>query len=133
MGMPRQIERGPVIVTGGIDYQRVPLPMCNRVAHPGRIGIFGQRTAIRKKLAEQGLIFVKDYNEVWRLNDFYREAANRNSGFRTRRETMDSVRVPAIVILALLVQGRGPRQHLLRLDVARDVEQSTSIPDQPYS
>ena len=116
-GCPARSSDGPVVITRGSDYQRVSLPVSNRVAHPGRIGIFRQRAAVGKNLAKNGVIFVKDDDEIRRLNDFHREGANPDAGFRTWREASDAVRVPAKIILALFVQGRGPRPHLLRLEV----------------
>ena len=86
------------------------------------VGIFGQFAAIGKNLAEKGLVFVKQDHKIRRLNDLD-GGTDRSAGFGAGRQAINSVRVVAVIIRALFVNGRRPRLNVSGLKIRRGVEQ----------
>src|SRR4029453_11664495 len=127
MGMPSQIERCSIIETRGDDDERVSLPMPNRVAHPGWVGIFRERAAVGENLSKNSLILIKDHDEIRCLNDFHRKGKPRYTGLRAGRETPDPVGILAKIIPSVARVRRGPPPYLLRLEIRRDKDQITSL------
>src|SRR5580658_10238541 len=115
MRVTGQVERRPVVVTDGRDYERVSVPTAGRVAHPGRIRTLRKRASVGENLPIDGLVLIQNGNQAGRLNNSEGEVADPDAGFRTRRKTIDSVRIVAVILLALFEECGGPGLYLFGL------------------
>src|SRR5579864_6519474 len=76
--MADTVQPGLVVEIHGVSYQRVSLPMPDRVAHPQRAESRIVRAAIRKNLMADGVVFEEQDDFAGRLNHLHRKWMKKN-------------------------------------------------------
>src|SRR3977135_785128 len=97
--MTRGIEPSPIIEAIAFDYQRVAIPVANRVAHPSRLRIGFEGAAVEVDLAI-GEIFIKHDNLRRSLDNLH--IPLRSAVARAQGQTKDGHVVLTQVLHALL-------------------------------
>ena len=110
VGMAIMIEPGAVVESEALHYQRVSIPVPDRVPHPIWIGAGFECAAVEEDLAV-GEIGVEDEDEPGSLDDLHhlRPGAVGGGGVaRPQRHTPHVHVFPAQILPALLDQGVRP-------------------------
>src|SRR5436309_13702679 len=105
-----------------VDDERIAFPPSDRIAHPSRVRIFRERTAIQKDLPENVVLLVKDKDHLRRLDDlpckWHRGGGRHARRLASRRRTEFPMRIDA-----LFQQRLGPwlDQDIFRLEIRHNV------------
>jgi hypothetical protein len=115
------VEPATVIETDRLDNEAITLPLADRIPHPGRIGIIGQRAPIGVDLPRRGANFRQNQGLLERLDQL--EAQNEHIRRQAGWETL-GMRILKRGSLVALVCGDsfGPQGLLFRFQSPKDVQ-----------
>src|SRR5262249_105870 len=101
------VEPALVIETGGLDHQRIAVPLADRIAHVNRLYRLLKRAAIQEDLTPMIVGFEQDRDQSGSLNDLAGRGQSIEGGYAMGEATL---RWPsfAVVVLSLFIQSRGP-------------------------
>src|SRR5690242_21691984 len=87
MRMPCPVEPGDVFQPDRVNYERVPIPLADRLAHVGGIRVVGKFSPVRPDVAYRVVFFEEDKQTVTDLKDFKRKNFGHESGHSSWKTT----------------------------------------------
>src|SRR2546422_5560993 len=122
--MAHAIEPAALSEPAAVDNKRFAFPSADRIAHPSGVGIVREWPAIQEDLAENGVLLVKDNDDLRRLDDFPRKW-NGGGGRHARRLALRRGAKFPLAVDALFEQRHGPGldRGVTGLEVRHDVDE----------
>ena len=122
--MAHTIEPSAIPESFTVDNQRIAFPAADGVAHPSRVRVRRECTAIKKDLTVYGVLLVKNDDEIRRLDDLVRQWNGADGRHAGRLASGNRVEFP-LALQTLFEQRRAPRCHrnICRIEVGHDVHE----------